>query len=197
MTEEIKEQENAADEVNTETCGENTADNTAPAADKNEECGCEGKKSKCKKSKKEDKELTALQEKYDELNDRYMRMMAEYDNFRKRAAKEKEGTYADAYCDALKEILPIMDNVERAAQFTEGDKVVQGVQMILTQFSESLKKLGVEEIGTEEGFDPNFHNAVMHIEDESYGENAVVDVFQKGYKKGDKVIRHAMVRVAN
>lgn len=154
-----------------------------------------------RKAKKEEtaaaKKLEELEKKYDELNDRYMRMMAEYDNFRKRAAKEKDGIYSDAYGDALKEILPIVDNLERAAKYSEGEKVLEGLNMTLNQFTETLKKLGVEEIDTNGTFDPNYHNAVMHTEDESLGENAIVEVFQKGYRKDEKVIRYAMVKVAN
>jgi len=156
---------------------------------------------KSRKAKKEEaasaKKIEELEKKYEELNDKYLRMMAEYDNFRKRAAKEKEGIYSDAYGDALKEILPIVDNLERAAKFTDGEKVAEGLNMTLNQFTDTLKKLGVEEIDTSGEFDPNFHNAVMHVEDESYGDNSIVEVFQKGYKKDEKVIRYAMVKVAN
>lgn len=135
---------------------------------------------------------------YDELNDRYMRVIAEYDNYRKRTLKERDGIYADAYIAVLKEILPVLDNLERAAAFTDNDKVSSGVVMTVTSFKEALKKLGVEEIeALNAQFDPTVHNAVMHVEDENFGENVVVDVFQKGYRKGDKILRYAMVKVAN
>ena len=134
----------------------------------------------------------------DELNDKYMRVCAEYDNFRKRSAKERDGLYTDAYADALKEVLPVIDNLERASQYTEPEKVTDGLALIFKSASEMLTKLGVETFGeTGEKFDPNIHNAVMHVEDEEKGENEITDVFQKGYKKGDKIIRHAMVKVAN
>ncbi len=133
-----------------------------------------------------------------ELNDKYLRVCAEYDNFRKRSAKEREGVYTDAYSDALKEVLPVIDNLERASQYSEPDKVAEGLSLIFKSAAEMLTKLGVETFGeVGEQFDPNIHNAVMHIEDEEKGENEIIDVFQKGYKKGDKIIRHAMVRVAN
>ena len=146
---------------------------------------------------KAQKEIEKAKSEYDELNDKYVRMLAEYDNFRRRSAKEREGVYADAYCDVIGEILPILDNLERAAQYTDdAEKVSKGVQMTLNSMTSTLEKLGIEEVPTET-FDPNYHNAVMHVEDESLGEGVIVDVLQKGYKKGDKVIRYAMVKVAN
>lgn len=130
--------------------------------------------------------------------DKYLRMMAEYDNFRKRSAKEKEGIYADAYADALKSILPIIDNLEKAAEYKDAEKVSKGVEMILKSASDALDKMGVSSFGAKgEQFDPNRHNAVMHVEDESLEEGVIVDVFQKGYSKGDKILRYAMVTVAN
>ncbi len=133
----------------------------------------------------------------DAVNDRYLRMMAEYDNFRKRAAAEKDGVYASACEDIFKEILPVIDALEMATRYgNEDDPTRKGIEMTLSKFKEALAKLGMSEIETK-NFDPNFHNAVMHIEDEAFGENEIVEVFQKGYKKGDKVIRYAMVKVAN
>ena len=133
-----------------------------------------------------------------ETNDKYLRIAAEYDNFRRRSAKEREGVYADAYADALKEILPVIDNLERAANFTEPDKVLEGLQLIFKGADEMLTKLGVEAFGEAgDRFDPNIHNAVMHVEDEEIDTETVVEVFQKGYKKGDRIIRYAMVKVAN
>lgn len=134
----------------------------------------------------------------DTLQDRLVRTVAEYDNYRKRTSKEKEGIYSDACEDVLKEVLPVLDNLERAL-LADGniDDLKKGVEMTLKQFNDALEKLGVEEISTKEGFDPNIHNAVMHIEDENFGENEVVEVFQKGYKRGEKVIRYSMVKVAN
>lgn len=143
-------------------------------------------------------EAEAVAAKLTELNDKYLHVVAEYDNFRKRAQKEREGVYADAYADALGELLPIADNLERAMTYTDGDKVIEGVAMTLKQLSASLEKLGIEAFGAAgETFDPTIHNAVMHVEDENLGENVIADVFQKGYRKGDRVIRFAMVKVAN
>ena len=133
-----------------------------------------------------------------ELNDKYLRVCAEYDNFRKRTTKERDGLYTDAYSDALKELLPIIDTLERAAQYTEPEKLTDGIALIFKSASEMLTKLGIETFGAAgEKFDPNLHNAVMHVDDEEKGESEIVDVFQKGYKKGDRIIRHAMVKVAN
>ena len=158
-----------------------------------------------KKSKKQDAKIAelekALAEKdtaLAEQNDKYMRMMAEYDNFRKRSAKEKEGTYADAYADALTSILPIIDNLERAVGVSEADAVLKGLELTLKGADEALQKMGVEAFGAEgDSFDPNIHNAVMMVDDENHKEGEIVSVFQKGYKKGDKIIRYAMVTVAN
>lgn len=134
----------------------------------------------------------------DSLKDRLMRLGAEYDNFRKRTAKEKEGIYTDACEDVLKNMLPVLDNLERAA-VSDGDieDIKKGIEMTLRQFQDSLSKVQVEEISTDGEFDPNYHNAVMHVEDENYGTNQIVEVFQKGYKREEKVIRYSMVKVAN
>jgi molecular chaperone GrpE len=133
-----------------------------------------------------------------ELNDKYLRLYAEYDNFRRRSAKEREAIYFDAKSDAVKNILPILDNMERATAFTEADKILEGMNLILKSFNENLSKMDVKEIeALGKTFDPNIHYAVMHVEDEAYGESEVVEVLQKGYICGDKVIRYAMVKVAN
>ena len=144
------------------------------------------------------KKLEAKEIELSEQNDKYMRMIAEYDNFRKRTAKEKEGIYTDAFFDAIGQILPIIDNVERAAAFKESEQVAQGIEMILKSFNEMLAKNNVTAYGEAgEEFDPNIHNAVMHVEDESLGENVIAEVFQKGYRKDEKILRYAMVKVAN
>ena len=143
-----------------------------------------------------EKKIKELEEKNSELNDKYLRVMAEYDNFRKRTAKERDGIYSEAYIDAIKEILPIVDNMERAQAYADDGNVSQGVAMIISSIHTALEKMGVTEIETKT-FDPNFHNAVMHVDDESYGEGEIIEVFQKGYKLKEKVIRYAMVRVAN
>jgi molecular chaperone GrpE len=131
-----------------------------------------------------------------ELNDKYLRLMAEYDNFRKRSLKERDGIYAEAYSDAVKQLLPVIDNIERSVAFATDDETRKGLNMIVTQMVETLNKMGVTVIETKE-FDPNVHNAVMHVDDESYGEGEIIEVFQKGYMYKDKVIRYAMVKVAN
>ena len=158
-----------------------------------------------KKSKKNNAELEALktqleekQAELDALNDKYLRMAAEYDNFRRRSAKEREGVYTEAYSDAIAQVLPVIDNMERAAMYTDAEKVSEGVTMTLKSFSDILEKMGITSFGAAgDEFNPELHNAVMHVEDESLGESVIKEVFQKGYKKGDKVIRYAMVIVAN
>ena len=136
-----------------------------------------------------------------EDHDQYLRLAAEYDNYRKRTAKEKEGIYANAKIDTIKGMLPVYDNLERGlAQFGAEDDGPhkKGLEMIFNQYKEALTKLGVTPIdcvGKE--FDPERHNAVMHIEDESCGENTVVEVLQQGFMLGDKVLRFAIVKVAN
>ncbi|MFL0251193.1 nucleotide exchange factor GrpE [Clostridium neuense] len=132
------------------------------------------------------------------IKDRLLRLTAEYENYRKRTAKEKEGIYTDACSDVINEMLPSLDNLERAATANgNAEDIKKGIDMTIRQFKGALEKLGVEEIPGEGTFDPNFHNAVMHIEDENYGESEIVEVLQKGYKRGDKVLRHSMVKVAN
>ena len=148
----------------------------------------------------EESALSALQAQYDELNDRYLRMAAEYDNFRKRSRAERDSVHAEAVAYAVKALLATVDNLSRAlAQPTEDAAYKQGIEMTYNQMMESFQALGVTEIVSEPGtvFDPNLHNAVMHIDDDSFGENVIAEVFQKGFQLGDKVIRHAMVKVAN
>ena len=160
------------------------------------------KPKKEKKDKKEDKKLReeneSLKKSLDELGDRYTRMLAEYDNFRKRAQKEREGVYNDAVSDVLNSILPVKDSLEMAIKYSDESQLSQGVNMTLAKFTEILNKLGVEEFGAQgEEFDPNLHNAVLHVDDESMGESVIAEVLLKGYKKGEKIIRYAMVKVAN
>ena len=138
--------------------------------------------------------------KFDELNDRYLRMAAEYDNFRKRSQREREQAYTDAVSRAVTALLPTYDNLERAIKAETADaEYKKGVEMTMTQLTESLKGLNVTVIEASAGttFDPNFHNAGMHVDDDSLGENVIAGVFQQGVQIGDKVIRHAMVKVAN
>ncbi len=132
------------------------------------------------------------------LKERLLRLTAEYDNYRKRTSKEKEGIYTDACTDVLKEMIPVLDNLERAIS-VEGnvEDIKKGIEMTIKGFKTSFEKLGVEEIDASGEFDPNYHQAVMHIQDENLGANSIAEVFQKGYKRGDKVIRYTVVKVAN
>ena len=144
-------------------------------------------------------ETNPWEEKYNQEHDLRMRLAAEYDNFRKRTIKEKEQSYGNGKADAISKLLPIYDNLERALnQPTEDAAYKKGVEMTMTELTKIFTGLGVEVFGAVgEEFDPNLHNAVMHIEDESLGENTISQVFQKGFKMGDKVVRFAMVQVAN
>ncbi len=134
-----------------------------------------------------------------EAEEKYLRLAAEYDNYRKRTAKEKEALWADAKVDTIKQLLPVYDNLERAMnQETSDDAFKKGVEMTMTQMKEVLEKLGVTEIpALGQPFDPNLHNAVMHIESEDFGENTISQVFQAGFQCGEKIVRFAMVQVAN
>ena len=146
----------------------------------------------------ESTETQKLSEELEETKRKYLVMLAEYDNFRKRAQKERENAYGDAYADALSALLPVFDNLERASTFSGGDGMAEGITMIIHQFESALKNMGVEAYGAVgDEFDPNLHNAIMQEENEEYGENTISEVFQKGYKRGEKIIRFAMVKVAN
>lgn len=131
--------------------------------------------------------------------DKYLRVAAEYDNYRKRSQKEREALYADAFSDAVSAFLPLIDNIERAVGYaTDDSELAKGVLMLEKQLKGTLEKMKVEEIkSTGEQFDPNLHNAIFHEEDESQPENTVTETLQKGYRLGDKVIRHALVKVVN
>lgn len=146
------------------------------------------------------KKLAAAEAALAEEKDKYLRMLAEYDNFRRRTAKEKEGLYTDAYADAVKDILPIIDNLERAAASITAEEaesgMAKGVNLTLKSARDALSKLGVTEVETKT-FDASMHNAIAHIDDDSRGEGEIVEVFQKGYAKGNRIIRYAMVKVAN
>ena len=139
------------------------------------------------------------EEKYNAERDAHLRVAAEFDNFRKRTIKEKEASYGNGKADAVEKLLPVYDNLERALNQPCTDEAYKkGVEMTMTQLVGIFSGLGVEIFGNVgEEFDPNFHNAVMHLEDEAYGENTICQVFQKGFKMGEKVIRFAMVQVAN
>jgi len=157
------------------------------------------KKEKKLGKKKEDERVAELEAEKAALNDKYLRICAEYDNFRRRSQKEKDNLYGDIKADTVRKFLPVYDNLERALrQGTEDEAYRKGVEMIMTQFTNTLEKLGVTPIEClGEKFDPALHNAVMHEDNEEKGENEIVEVFQKGFKLGDKVIRFAMVKVAN
>lgn len=185
-TEEIRSDENAKDTADTKK-----ADKKAAKKEKAEQ------KAETENAKEEQRgEDTAA---YAALNDKYLRICAEYDNFRRRSQKEKESLYGDVKADTLLKFLPVYDNLVRAlSAATEDEAYKKGVEMIMTQFNTTMEKLGVTRIESlGEKFDPAFHNAVMHVDDEEKGENEIVEVFQEGFKLGDKVIRFAMVKVAN
>ena len=180
----------------------------APEAEPEEAAEAKENKKEDKKEKKQKKESkkdreAELKETAEKLiqaeKEKYLRLCAEYDNFRKRSQRERDTLYADIKADTLLKCLPVYDNLERAlATPTEDEAYRRGVEMIMTQFCTTMQKLGITEIeALGQKFDPNVHNAVMHIEDEAFGENEVVEVFQKGFMLYDKVIRFAMVKVAN
>ena len=141
-----------------------------------------------------------LQKELDEKNEQFLRLCAEYDNFRKRSQKEKQDIYTSSQAELIKELLPVFDNFDRAANNKDAntEDYKKGIDLIFNQFGEILKKLGVESYGERgDEFDPNIHNAVMTVEDDELDENVVASVFSKGYKFGDRIIREAVVQVAN
>lgn len=156
----------------------------------------EPKEAKAEKpGKKAEKEIESLKAQLAEAGEKYLRLAAEYDNYRKRSVKEKSDAYSDAYADAVKAFLPLADSLDKALEFTPED---EGIKALHKQFADSCAKIGVTAIESDgEQFDPELHNAIMHEEDPEKGENVIVQTFCKGYKLGDKVIRHAMVKVAN
>lgn len=143
--------------------------------------------------------LAAVQKELDETRDRYLRVAAEYENYRRRSAKERENLYADSTAATVAALLPVLDNLERAAAHpTTDEALMKGVSMTLKQFYDCLEKLGVKEIPAQgEQFNPELHNAVMHVEMENCDDNTIIEVFQKGFLMGDRVVRHAIVKVAN
>ena len=179
-----------------------------PEAQTEEKTGTpkEEKKEKAKKEKAEKKKEEKAEPQEDKKpeapqaqSDAYLRLLAEYDNYRKRSQREKDSLYADIKADTLLKFLPVYDNLVRALnQPTEDEAYRKGIEMIMTQFCTTMEKLGVEKIESlGKTFDPALHNAVMHVDDETKGENEIVEVFQEGFRLGDKVIRFAMVKVAN
>ncbi|MDR5586659.1 MULTISPECIES: nucleotide exchange factor GrpE [Clostridium] len=185
-------EENEKKEDNIENNDKENLNDEASEESLNEE---EDELSMMKKYKEENEKL---KQEMESLNDRVLRITAEYDNYRKRTTKEKQGIYSDACVDVLKELVPVLDNLERAVA-AEGslEDLKKGVEMTIKSCQGSFEKLGVEEIDASADFDPNLHQAVMHIEDENMGKNQIAEVFLKGYKKEDKVIRYTVVKVAN
>ena len=188
------------DELRDTPCGEDAAaEDTAPAAEENDFLEEEPPFSETDDGEIDIIELTPEQKALQEANDKYMRLFAEFDNYRKRTAKEKTESYQDAVAKTVLELLPVVDNFERAMAVASADEAFKsGMEKIYQQLCETLKKLGVAEIpAMGEAFDPKVHNAIRQIEDEAFGENTVCEVYQKGYRLGDRIIRHAMVSVAN
>lgn len=191
MTEEKNIPTAESEEVKEAPITEEATETPAPEAENKKE-------KKNKKTRELEIKITELEAAVAERDDKYLRLAAEYDNFRRRSQKERESVYSDAYSDAINALLPVLDNLGRAVGCEDPKALSEGLTLILKSFDEGLQKLGVEEIKAQgETFDPDRHYAVLHVEDESYGENEVVEVLQKGYTRGDKVIRYAVVKVAN
>lgn len=172
---------------------ENDVEKEANKVEKNE-----SKKNDSKEEKKKSKEVVPKQD-YDELDDRYKRILAEFENFKKRSAKEREGLYNSILSDVIEVILPVVDNLENAAKVeTKDESYKQGVELVLKQFKDVLTSKGIEEIkAVGETFDPSLHEAVSSVQDDTKGEKEIVQEYRKGYKIGNRVIRHSMVVVAN
>ena len=174
--------------------------NEAKTTETNEEVEltCQGCEEKAKELEAANAKIEELEKTASDSNDRYLRVLAEYDNFRKRTIKERDSIYADAYIDAVKQLIPVVDNVERALEYANDEGTKKGMELIVSSIHQTLEKMGVKEIeAVGKTFDPNLHNAVFHIDDDNYGESEIVEVLMKGYTKGDKVIRYSMVKVAN
>lgn len=181
---EKKKQSEPTEEVKTDEKADEKAENEA----------------ECKENSKEESAQSKLEEELKAKSDAYLRLAAEYENYRRRTTEEKTNIYADATAKAIKEILPIGDSIEMALKSVDNapEEYKKGLELICNQLKASLEKLNVETFGeVGEEFNPELHNAVMKIEDDSLGENTIAQVFQTGYKTGDKIIRHAMVQVAN
>jgi len=197
--------ENKESTVKEETVpAEETAQDTGAAEPAEEPSGDRHEKKKVKKLEAKiaelEKKLTEKEAESAEKDNKYLLLYAEYDNFRKRSQKEKDGIWTDAYSDAINKLLPVLDNLYRAVDSgcDDASKVLEGLGMTVKSYEEALKKMGVEEIpALGETFDPELHAAVLHIEDEEHKEGEIVEVFAKGYKRDGKVIRHSVVKVAN
>ena len=184
-------------EQNENLQNEETATPAEEVTEKKEE-PCQ-KSKKCEKKENAHKEqLEKLEKELSELNDKYLRLAAEYDNYRRRSEKEKAQAYTDGLDDTLSKFLPVMDNLSRASLYSDAEKVAEGLKLTEKSALDSLTAIGVERFGAVgDTFDPNLHNAVMHVEDEEKGEGEIVAVHAEGYKKGDRILRYAMVTVAN
>ncbi len=194
-----------------DACGTEDACGDAGACDAKDACGAkdaeDSKKSKkCKKDDAKHKaaiagleaELKKAKDQLAEAEDSRLRLAAEYDNFRRRSKDERDAMYAEAVSESVRELLPIIDNLKLTTVYDDPEKIAEGVKLILKTVPQALEKLGVEEFGAVgEQFDPTLHNAVMHEESEDFGENEISAVLQCGYHRGDKILRFAMVKVAN
>lgn len=195
----MEEKTETVEEIVQKQPGEKTIETAEKEPDKKE------KKAGDKEAKKLRAQVEKLEKQLEEAKaaaaaaeDKYLRLAAEYDNFRKRSQKEREGIYSDAAADCIKELLPVIDNLQRATGFTAPDKVAEGLSMILGSLPAVFEKMNITAFGEAgDTFDPNIHNAVMHIEDEEHGEGEIVEVFQQGYSIGERIVRYAMVKVAN
>ena len=190
MAEETKVTENEAEENKAQA----NAEPQTEQAEKTQE-----KTAKKEKKSKKDSEVEKLKAELEKKNDVLLRTAAEFDNYKKRTEREKSGVAEYARAGIIKQLLPILDNIDRAGGADkESPDYIKGIELIVKQFEGLSEKLGIEEIAKQgDTFDPNLHEAVMHIEDENLGENVIAEVLQKGYKTGDTIIRHAMVKVAN
>ena len=195
-----QETKNKNEQPKDEAVSEQVPEKELPAEEPKQNAG-NPQEAKAEEAKKEEKpsELDAVKEQLAKEHDGYLRLAAEYDNFRKRSQKEKDELYTVIKAETVGKFLPVYDNLERAlAQQTADEAFKKGVEMTMTQLTGIFEKLGVTAFGEAgEAFDPTLHNAVMHAEDESAGENVILEVFQKGFRIGEKVVRFAMVKVAN
>lgn len=196
----------AAEDVKTDTAApaaeDVKTDTAAPAAETEETPAKQDGKKEAKKEKEPKEKKETKKEIEADLaaeKDKYLRLLAEYDNYRRRSTREREAIYADVRCDTLKKFLPVYDSLSRAlAQTPDDDPARKGLEGIMNQYNSALNQLGVTAIeAVGQPFDANRHNAVMHIEDDAYGEGVVVEEFEKGFCIGDRVLRYSVVKVAN
>jgi len=202
----MKDDEKETEEIlesSSDSDNETDTENVENAKDVESSENIENSENNADREKAEDiDKVVALEKKVSDYLERYQRTLAEFDNFRKRTLKEKAGMYNDGVRDSVTKLIPVIDNLERAVCSVSDEEkesgLYKGIEMVLKQFIEILETLGVKEIEAEgKTFDPNLHNAVMHVDDEAFGENQVAAVMQKGYICKDKVIRPSMVKVAN